>query len=81
METTIAVIYDGEVFRPEIPPDLVANQRYWIRVVEKKGADEENAWAVLSEYCGSVDAPEDWAKEHDHYLYGTAKVGMLESIR
>jgi hypothetical protein len=22
---------------------------------------------------GSIEMPEDWAKEHNHYLYGTMK--------
>ncbi|WP_330203506.1 hypothetical protein [Cyanobacterium sp. Dongsha4] len=32
-----------------------------------------NAWDTLEEMAGSIDAPEDWSKEHDHYLYGTMK--------
>ena len=33
-----------------------------------------NAWDVLKKYAGTVkDMPEDWAIEHDHYLYGTPK--------
>ncbi len=35
--------------------------------------DKKNAWTVLHEQAGSVEMPEDWAKEHDHYLYGTPK--------
>ncbi|MEL6489601.1 MAG: hypothetical protein AAFV85_08965 [Cyanobacteria bacterium J06634_6] len=34
---------------------------------------KKTAWTVLREQAGSVDMPEDWAKEHDHYLYGTPK--------
>ncbi|WP_324282511.1 hypothetical protein VKI22_02020 [Cyanobacterium aponinum UTEX 3221] len=32
-----------------------------------------NAWDTLEEMAGSIEAPEDWSKEHDHYLYGTPK--------
>jgi hypothetical protein len=32
-----------------------------------------NAWDVLEKLTGSITAPEDWAAEHDHYLYGTSK--------
>lgn len=32
-----------------------------------------DALAVLESLIGSVDAPPDWAEEHDHYLYGTPK--------
>lgn len=33
------------------------------------------AWDILEDMIGSVDAPPDWASEHDHYLYGTPKRG------
>jgi hypothetical protein len=32
-----------------------------------------DAWGELDTLVGTVDAPPDWAKEHDHYLYGSAK--------
>ncbi|MBN2393974.1 MAG: DUF2281 domain-containing protein [Anaerolineae bacterium] len=32
-----------------------------------------DAWHFLTDHAGSLAAPEDWAAEHDHYLYGTAK--------
>ena len=35
--------------------------------------DEQNAWDVLSKYAGTVEGPEDWSEEHDHYLYGVSK--------
>lgn len=31
------------------------------------------AWEVLAALIGTVDAPEDWAAQHDHYLYGAEK--------
>lgn len=34
---------------------------------------EGDALAVLEDLMGSVQAPADWAAEHDHYLYGTPK--------
>ena len=36
---------------------------------------EENgdAWAVLESMKGTVEAPEDWSEELDHYLHGTPK--------
>lgn len=33
------------------------------------------AWDILEDMIGSVEAPPDWASEHDHYLYGTPKRG------
>lgn len=32
-----------------------------------------DAWDVLETLTGSVEAPTDWALEHNHYLYGTPK--------
>ena len=34
------------------------------------GAD---VWHFLTDHAGTLTAPEDWAAEHDHYLYGIAK--------
>ncbi|MBE9075812.1 hypothetical protein IQ241_00600 [Romeria aff. gracilis LEGE 07310] len=31
------------------------------------------AWTALRAHAGTVEMPEDWSKEHDHYLYGTPK--------
>ena len=41
-------------------------------------ADEEekspaDALSVLENLTGTVEAPADWAAEHDHYLYRTPK--------
>ncbi|NDJ17357.1 hypothetical protein [Myxacorys almedinensis] len=33
----------------------------------------KTAWETLRAHAGTVEMPEDWSKEHDHYLYGTAK--------
>ena len=39
-----------------------------------EGAREgEDVWDVLSRLIGTVEAPSDWAEEHDHYLRGTPK--------
>ncbi|MGI0481765.1 hypothetical protein ACN4EE_13365 [Geminocystis sp. CENA526] len=32
-----------------------------------------NAWNSLKEMAGSIEAPEDWSQQHDHYLYGIPK--------
>jgi predicted DNA-binding antitoxin AbrB/MazE fold protein len=74
MGTTLIAIYDGQVLRPEGPVDLKPNTRYQV-IIERevhliKGRD---AWEVLEQVVGAVQAPEDWATEHDHYLYGTPK--------
>lgn len=78
MPRTLEVIYDGEVFRPETPPDLKPNTRYTISIQDEPPAPNvpangQGAWDVLESLIGTADAPEDWAAEHDHYLYGTPK--------
>ena len=32
-----------------------------------------DALALLEKLAGTIEGPEDWADEHDHYLYGTPK--------
>ena len=41
--------------------------------VDQLPEEGKTAWDALRSHAGSVDMPEDWAKEHDHYLYGTPK--------
>jgi hypothetical protein len=40
---------------------------------EEQPVLEDDALAVLEKLMGTVQAPSDWAAEHDHYLYGTPK--------
>lgn len=30
-------------------------------------------WDKLLELAGTVEGPEDWARNHDHYIHGTPK--------
>ena len=74
MEKTIEAVFDGEVFRPEGKVDLEPNRPYVLTVTEKKEKPAaSDVWSILGSLTGSVDAPEDWAQEHDHYLYGAPK--------
>lgn len=41
--------------------------------VAEQPAVEGDALAVLEKLIGTVEAPSDWAAEHDHYLYGTPR--------
>lgn len=31
----------------------------------------KSAWDVLDALTGTIDAPEDWSTEHDHYITGS----------
>ncbi len=74
MSQTVVVVYDGTVLRPETPLDLEPDRRYLITLEPVASVvSSESAWDVLDTLAGTVDAPEDWAAEHDHYLYGTSR--------
>lgn len=73
MTKALEVLFDGEVFRPAVPVDQLPNGRYRITIEEVAGSDTGDAWDVLEALTGTVDAPPDWSKQHDHYLHGTPK--------
>ncbi len=43
------------------------------KVNKKNSKIKKNPWDVLQDLSGTVEAPEDWSSEHDHYIYGTPK--------
>jgi hypothetical protein len=69
----LTMIFDGEVFRPETPLDLLPNMRYRVTIETESQDDSLNVWDFLDSVAGSIDAPSDWSSQHDHYLYGTPK--------
>ncbi len=78
MSKMLTVTFDGSVLRPDTLLDLKPNKRYVITIVSEETNSSENttikdAWDVLEGLAGTVEAPHDWASEHDHYLYGTPK--------
>lgn len=79
MSQTVTVVFDGQVLRPESPIALKPNQRYVI-TIQPEPVDEplNDGWDEIAALAGTVEAPEDWAAEHDHYLYGTPKRSMTD---
>ena len=73
MTQTIEAIFDGKVLKPCTPLHLKKNKHYKVQIEVEDKKTLGNAWDILDEMTGSIEAPEDWAKEHDHYLYGTQK--------
>ncbi|MFN6486666.1 MULTISPECIES: hypothetical protein [unclassified Nostoc] len=77
MSKILTVTFDGSVLRPDIPPDLEPNKRYVITIVSEDISSSQikitDVWDVLEDLTGTVDAPEDWASQHDDYLYSTPK--------
>ncbi|MEM7353380.1 MAG: hypothetical protein AAF657_21470 [Acidobacteriota bacterium] len=78
MTKTIQAFFDGEILRPTTPLDLEPDTNYQISIeLPAVQVDRENdAWDELESLAGSIDAPSDWAKEHNHYLYGSPKTGQ-----
>ena len=74
MAKTFEAVFDGKVFHPDGRIKLTPNKHY-ILVVHEKVEDEAslNAWDILDGLTGTIEAPEDWAVEHDHYLYGVPR--------
>ena len=76
MTKTITVTHDGETLRPSGPLDLERDRPYRVTLEEAPPATGTcDAWSELEALAGTVDAPRDWAQEHDHYLYGSPKRG------
>ena len=74
MTRSITVFFDGNVLRPESPLDLEPNAHYVVTIqTETNEPMAQSAWDVLETLTGIVEAPTDWASEHDHYLYGTPR--------
>ncbi len=75
MTKTIQAVFDGEALRPTSPLDLEPNTSYQISIElpSPPAVEAPDAWDELESRAGSVEAPQDWAREHDHYLYGAPK--------
>lgn len=73
LEKAVTVVFDGEVLRPDAPLDLRIDRRYVVTIQKELPIAAADAWDVLDALTGMVNAPIDWAIEHDHYLYGTPK--------
>ncbi|HMV87286.1 MAG TPA: hypothetical protein PKC13_24275 [Blastocatellia bacterium] len=71
---TVTAIFDGQVLCPDDLLDLEPNVRYVITIApQPETATRGDAWDVLEQMSGTIEAPPDWAAEHDHYLYGAPK--------
>jgi hypothetical protein len=44
----------------------------------KEKTSQQNLRDTLNELSGKVEGPEDWSKEHDHYLYGIPKQKKIQ---
>jgi predicted DNA-binding antitoxin AbrB/MazE fold protein len=77
MATTVKVIYEDGVFKPQEPVSLPEHAEAYVLlpspVTYDKG-DDPTGRKALDELIGIVkDAPADMAEHHDKYLYGFRK--------
>jgi hypothetical protein len=73
LSKTFHVVFDGKVLHPEEELDLKPDTRYIITIERDERVEGDSLWDVLSKLAGTVEGPQDWSEEHDHYLYGTSK--------
>lgn len=69
-----AIVLDEQVSLPEgvaVRLELLPDQPH----AESEAAQKPtgNVWEALRALAGTVEGPPDWARNHDHYLYGTPK--------
>ena len=67
MNELLSVTFDGSVLTQDNPLKLERNKRYLITIVSEEVARVQNAWDLLENLTGTVEAPEDWSVEHNHY--------------
>jgi len=70
---TFYVIFDGKVLHPEEEADLEPDTRYIVTIERDERVEGDSLWDVFSKLAGTIEGPQDWSEEHDHYLYGTPK--------
>ncbi|KGE73308.1 antitoxin family protein [Spirochaeta lutea] len=75
MTQTIELIYDGTVLRPVGPVNLEKGKHYRAQINADEELEPNDPWDTIAMLAGSVEGPEDLAREHDHYLYGIPKRG------
>ncbi|MDQ2809532.1 MAG: hypothetical protein M3Z04_21865 [Chloroflexota bacterium] len=76
MDRIVTATFDGQAFQPDAPLDLQPNTRYFLTIQpapESWSELEGDAWDLLKRLAGTIDAPEDWSIQHDHYIHGTPK--------
>jgi hypothetical protein len=64
MNELLSVTFDGSVLTPDKPLKLERNKRYLIAIVPEEVAPVQNAWDLLENLTGTVEAPENWSVKH-----------------
>ena len=64
-------IKDGRIALDE-PANLTEGAKVYVQVIEP-AAPHPTIWEKLLSIAGTVEGPEDWARNHDHYVHGSPK--------
>ena len=65
-----AEVRDAAAIKPLPPSNTTSDQ---LQATATTPKTRKGVWDILESLAGTIDAPADWAAEHDHYLYGTLK--------
>ncbi len=59
----------------DLPDDLQQQVLTYVLTLRQSHLQDsrDSAWDVLASLTGTIEAPADWSREHDHYLYSTPK--------
>ncbi len=64
-------VKNGQITLDE-PAPLPEGAEVQVEVVDN-GEVRPTIWDKLLKLAGTVEGPEDWARNHDHYIHGTPK--------
>jgi len=74
MPQTFTAVFDGTHLTPVAPVELEPERTYRVTIEpEPEPATVRDVWSELDELRGTLEAPADWADQHDHYLYGVPR--------
>lgn len=65
------IVLDAPLELPEGAPVKVEVERS--EEVGENGTVPTTIWDKLLKLAGTIDGPEDWAENHDHYIHGAPK--------
>lgn len=62
-----------ELNKEEADQDKALKRQRVKALKESQAEPPPTAWNVLESLIGTVEGPEDWSEQLDHYLHGTPK--------
>lgn len=69
MERTVDATFDGEVFRPDEPVDLVTNTKVTVFIPDTEKSGEPYSFFRVARSL-KLRGPKDFSENLDDYLYG-----------